>query len=533
MEAPSTTDALMTLMTCRSENELRAVMLKTVLASTKAQAIAVYLPDITGRKLIPFACDGGLPVARLPQLDNEVSTERFRELDVLQTEPFYFGKTPNSAKAQDLSTALFCRHGALVAHRILLETTEGQNTHNQVYIFLLASAGSAPRLQEEHHTLHVLWRSYFHLSPLLHSLENLQKIEETQVEKSKHQKGQVDSMLSDNLVGRSPEIIQVREKIAQYAQNKYAVLVQGETGAGKEVVARSLHRLSQFSEGPFIAENIAALPENLIESELFGYKKGAFTGAIENRDGLVKRASGGTLFLDEIGDLSVDLQVKLLRILQEKKLRPLGGSKDEAVDFRLICATHVNLKQAIEDGKFRADLFYRITQLTIDVPPLRCRKGDRVYLARYFLQEIAVSNGDTSKTLSEEAIAVLEAAELKGNVRELQNCMIKAVFLTLDTDEISGSILKQAMNEQVPTVVASDNQISSVASEKGYDGLLLAEQGLRTVVSNFELDLLRNVYSQFEGDRSKMADFLKIPKRTLANKLSKFNCQTMEFDHEN
>lgn len=533
MEASSTTDALMTLMTCRSENELRAMMLKTVLTSTRAQAIAVYLPDITGRKLIPFACDGGLPVARLPQLDNEVGTERFRELDVLQTEPFYFGKTPSSAKTQDLSTALFCRHGSLVAHRILLETSEGHNAYNQVYVFLLASAGSTPRLQEEHHTLHVLWRSYFHLSPLLVSLENLQKTEETQVEKSKHQKGQVDSMLSESLVGRSPQITQVREKIAQYAQNKYAVLVQGETGTGKEVVARSLHRLSQFSDGPFIAENIAALPENLIESELFGYKKGAFTGATENRDGLVKRASGGTLFLDEIGDLSIDLQVKLLRILQEKKLRPLGGSKDEPVDFRLICATHVDLKKAIENGKFRADLFYRITQLTIDVPPLRSREGDRVHLARHFLQEIAVSNADTSKALSEEAVSLLETAELKGNVRELQNCMIKAVFLAYDTDEISGSILKQAMNEQLDTAAVSGAQSSLVAGGNGYDDLLLAEKGLRTVVSNFELDLIRSAYSQFKGDRSKMADFLQIPKRTLANKLSKFNCPTMEFDHEN
>ncbi|MFS8184809.1 sigma 54-interacting transcriptional regulator [Pseudovibrio denitrificans] len=514
MDTSSTTDALMAFIACRSENELRAKVLKTILASTKAQAIAVYLPDVTGRKLVPFACDGGLPVSRLPELENEVGTERDGVLDALQTEPFH------EAKTQGLSKALFCRHGSLIGHRLLLESAERNNAHQQVYVFLLMPSVSITTLQKDHAAMHVLWHSYFHLSLLLNSLDTLQKDGETQAVQSKVQKGQVDAMLSESLVGRSPQIVQVREKIAQFAQTKYAILVQGETGSGKEIVARSLHRLSQFADGPFIAENISALPANLIESELFGYKKGAFTGAMENRDGLVKRASGGTLFLDEIGDLSMDLQVKLLRILQEKKLRPLGSDKDEPVDFRLVCATHVNLREAIEQGKFRADLFYRISQLAIEVPPLRMRDGDSVHLARYFLQEIAVSEGDTPKTLSSDAMSLLEAAELKGNVRELQNCMIKAVFLAFGTDEITGTMLRQAMDEQItcaPTVQSND-----AAPQGETEELMLAEKGLRTVLSDFEHRLLSNAYSRFDGDRRKMADFLQIPKRTLANKLSSF-----------
>ncbi|KZL05019.1 Transcriptional regulatory protein QseF [Pseudovibrio axinellae] len=506
-----------------------------MMAITHAQAAAVYLPDITGRKLVPMACDGGMPFAKLPELSTELEGQPYSELNGLKAASFFYKKPPTSSRPEDLSTALFGRQGTIAGHWFSIQGSSEEDKPNQVFVFLLVSALDEDKMNDHHQSILLLWRSFYLLRPLLHSLKEHQQNEKLVVANSNMREQQIDAVLSEKLVGCSTQISEVREQVARFAQNGYSVLVLGETGTGKEVVAGALHRLSTCAKGPYIAENISALPPNLIESELFGYKKGAFTGADSNRDGLIKRASGGTLFLDEIGDLSFELQVKLLRVLQEKTVRPLGAEHSEPVSFRLITATHVDLRDAVNRGHFRSDLFYRISQLAIALPPLRERDGDILHLARFFLQEIAVSSGETTKSLSDAAEARLQSAEFKGNVRELQNCMIKAVFLSEGQLVISENVIDEAIQEGKAGFEVSGDAYGSVGATpsdiRQEDGVL-QDIGLRSSLANYEQRLLRAAFDRFSGDRGKMAEFLRLPRRTLANKLLNFNSQTMEFEHD-
>lgn len=240
---------------------------------------------------------------------------------------------------------------------------------------------------------------------------------------------QVSTNLTD-LIGESQAIKALTHTVAQAARSDASVLVNGETGTGKEIVARILHRNSSRSEGPFVAINCAAIPENLLEAELFGYEKGAFTDAKANRPGLLNQANGGTLFLDEIGDMPLGLQSKILRVLQEKVVRPVGGQQEAPSDFRLISATHQDLEQAIEEKRFREDLFFRINVLQIEVPPLRARGNDILLLAHTFLKNFAAKAKKCVLGIEAKAAEKLLAYPWPGNVRELQNCMERAVALT-------------------------------------------------------------------------------------------------------
>ncbi len=535
MRGHSITELLISFMTCRSLKDLQAKLLKAMMLQAQAQAVAVYLPEITGRKLLPMACDGGMPLAKLPELHTELALRRYDELESLRRNPFFSRSGSSVSKQDDLQIALFARSGTFTAHRISSGEAPEKEQLTQAYVFLLSSVRGENELLKDHHAFELLWRAFLSLRPLLQLLEQHQQSELNVTAKSKVRKQQLDAVLAESLVGRSPQISSVREQISRFAQSNYAVLIQGETGTGKELAARALHRLSPFAKGPFVAENISALPDNLIESELFGYKKGAFTGADKDRDGLIKRASGGTLFLDEIGDLSIDLQVKLLRVLQEKTVRPLGAEQDEPVSFRLVTATHVALRDAISKAMFRADLFYRISQLVIALPPLRDRDGDICYLAEFFLREIALNNDDRAKSISVDAMDVLQKTEFRGNVRELQNCMIKAAFLAEGSSVITQRMLLQAMQG-----AEKPSSLSSKAAKDGLDHLsandqdvhFLQENGLKQSVANYEQRLLRQTFQRFAGDRGQMAEFLRLPRRTLANKLTNFNCQTMEFEHD-
>jgi two-component system response regulator HydG len=232
------------------------------------------------------------------------------------------------------------------------------------------------------------------------------------------------------LLGESGEMRALRDLIGRVAQSDASVLITGETGCGKELVARAIHRHGPRKSGPFVAVNCAALPETLLESELFGHVRGAFTDAREAREGLIAHARGGTLFLDEIADMPASLQPKLLRALQDRCVRPLGASAEVPIDIRIVAATHQDLDAAIEEGRFREDLLFRIDVLRVEVPPLRARGNDVLLLAQEFIRALAKRTGKPVLGLSRGAAEKLLAYSWPGNVRELQNCIERAIALT-------------------------------------------------------------------------------------------------------
>jgi two-component system response regulator HydG len=234
---------------------------------------------------------------------------------------------------------------------------------------------------------------------------------------------------ADEIVGESPAISAVKELVARIADAEATVLITGESGTGKEVVARALHRLGKRAQGPFVAVNCAAVPEGLIESELFGHAKGAFTDARATRSGLLMQAQGGTLFLDEIGELPLSAQAKLLRVLQERVVRPVGSDREVALDLRIVAATNRDLEQAVEEQRFREDLFFRIHVLPIELPPLRARGADVLLLAQRFLLDSAARAGKAVHCLAPKAAELLLDYPWPGNVRELMNCVEHAVAL--------------------------------------------------------------------------------------------------------
>jgi two-component system NtrC family response regulator len=233
----------------------------------------------------------------------------------------------------------------------------------------------------------------------------------------------------DGIVGSSAQMLAVCRMVEKVGPSEATTLVLGESGTGKELIARALHDLSSRRDQVFIAINCAAIPENLLESELFGYEKGAFTGAIKQTLGKIENANGGTLFLDEIGDMSVPLQAKLLRFLQERVIERIGGRTSIPIDVRVICATHRNLAHSIQESGFREDLYYRISEIVIEIPPLRNREGDQLLLAKNFLDKFSNKNGRSFRGFTEQACAQIDSYTWPGNVREMENKIKRAVIL--------------------------------------------------------------------------------------------------------
>jgi two-component system NtrC family response regulator len=231
------------------------------------------------------------------------------------------------------------------------------------------------------------------------------------------------------LITRDPEMLRICRTIEKVANSGATVLLLGESGTGKEVLARGLHQASNRKKGRFVAINCAAIPENLLESELFGYEKGAFTGAAKTTLGKIETAHGGTLMLDEIGDLPMALQSKLLRFLQERVIERLGGRQEIPVDVRIVCATHQDLRRLITEGKFREDLFYRLAEIVVNIPPLRARVGDAALLAHAFTRRFAQEQNRRSLSLSPDALRAIEKHVWPGNIRELENCLKRAVIM--------------------------------------------------------------------------------------------------------
>ena len=234
---------------------------------------------------------------------------------------------------------------------------------------------------------------------------------------------------TQGVLTRDPGMLNICRSVEKVAPSNATVLLVGESGTGKELFAKALHQLSPRSSKRFVAINCAAIPENLLESELFGYEKGAFTGASRQTRGKIEFADGGTFFLDEVGDLSPALQAKILRFLQERVLERVGGREEITVDVRIVCATHQNLKKLIEEGRFREDLYYRLSEIVISIPPLRDRRGDAALLAHAFMNKFSQREGRSIRGFKQDALDAIDAYPWPGNVRELENCMKRAVIM--------------------------------------------------------------------------------------------------------
>ena len=306
----------------------------------------------------------------------------------------------------------------------------------------------------------------------------------------------------------------------QVAPSEASILITGESGTGKEVMARYVHRKSKRSDMPFISVNCAAIPENLLESELFGHEKGAFTGAIARRIGKFEEAEGGTILLDEISEMDVRLQAKLLRALQEREIDRVGGGKPIKVNIRVIATSNVDLLQAVRNGTFREDLLYRLNVVNLSIPPLRARPGDIIALAKYFVEKYARSNGLPQKPISEKSRRLLQAHPWRGNVRELENTIHRALLLSQTSEiEPEAIVLPDGSTQQYPAHAASATGPAARAASAAEDTV----RGMvgRTV-ADVEQDLILNTLNHCLGNRTHAANILGISIRTLRNKLNAY-----------
>jgi two-component system response regulator PilR (NtrC family) len=328
-------------------------------------------------------------------------------------------------------------------------------------------------------------------------------------------RAQVEKQKDANLLGRSDAMRKILELVSRIASTKSTVLITGESGTGKERIARAIHDLSDRKEKPFVVVNCGAIPETLIESELFGHDKGAFTGATRSTLGIFREAAGGTVLLDEVGELPPQLQVKLLRVLQERKVRPVGAANEESVDVRVIAATNRNVEDDVKSGKFRQDLYYRLNVIRIEVPPLRDRRLDIPELAEHFLRRASIEHGKEIAQLSADALRALDAYPFPGNVRELENVIERAVALATSSIIGLGDLPKE---------------VSGAAARPSPSLADLPEEGcnLDDVMSEVERRLILQALERSGGVRTSAAKLLGVSNRSLRYRMQKLSLATDE-----
>ncbi|HEX6804726.1 MAG TPA: sigma-54 dependent transcriptional regulator [Terriglobales bacterium] len=320
----------------------------------------------------------------------------------------------------------------------------------------------------------------------------------------------------DNIIGASPAMEKLKQTIRTVASTQSTVLIYGESGTGKELVARAVHVCSPRASDPFVSINCGAFPETLLESELFGYVKGAFTGASQNKRGLFEVADGGTIFLDEIGEMNLTMQVKLLRVLQERCVRPVGGTGEIPIDVRVIAATNRDLERQVAENTFREDLYYRLSVIPITVPPLRERREDIPLLVSHFLKKYARSAGKTISRVNPDSLASLANYDWPGNVRQLENAIERAVALE------SGEELKVELPAERPRARAAAAGAGGDSVSVAAGSVLPEGMDMEKYVAEIERGLLRSALQQSNGVQTKAADVLRISYRSFRHLMKKY-----------
>ncbi len=315
----------------------------------------------------------------------------------------------------------------------------------------------------------------------------------------------------ENIIGKSPQMQDIFRKIEKITNYKSTVLITGESGTGKELVAKAIHYTGNRKKHPFVAVNCGAIPHDLLESELFGHVKGAFTGAINHKAGLIAQANDGTLFLDEIGELPLNLQVKLLRVLQEGEIRKVGDTRTVNVDVRVIAATSRNILEAVEQGKFRKDLYYRLNVVPLHLPPLRERREDIALLIRHFMKKHSQEMGKTIRDISADAMKALLECEWRGNVRELENVLERAIVMT-EGDTITTEYLPADLFKRDSDIIL-----------KIPDSRISLKEVMSEIAQMTEKELITRALRQTNNNRTKAALLLQISHRALMYKLKEYN----------
>jgi DNA-binding NtrC family response regulator len=351
----------------------------------------------------------------------------------------------------------------------------------------------------------------FSMDELLLIIKRLLRMKQLEEENLSLKKRVEERYRLEGLVGKSPQMLKIYDLIETVAQTDTTVLVNGENGTGKELVANAIHLQSPRKNSPFIKVNCAALPETLLETELFGHERGAFTGAIRQRKGRFEMANGGTLFLDEVGEIFPAVQVKLLRVLQERQFERVGGNETLAVDVRLICATQRDLKEEIRKGNFREDLYYRLNVVPITLPPLRERREDILLLAEHFVDKFSKKMGKEIAGLSEDAKALLLRYPFPGNIRELENMLERAIAL------IKGKIIQP---EDLPDEVCGQpSSIQDVCKR------IRGSKPLASATKLFEKEYIQSVLEKTKGKKGQAADMLGISRKTLWEKIKELEIE--------
>ena len=320
----------------------------------------------------------------------------------------------------------------------------------------------------------------------------------------------------DNMIGNSQAIQRLKQVIRTVAATTSTVLVQGESGTGKELVARAVHACSPRAGEPFVSINCGAFPETLLESELFGYVKGAFTGATQNKRGLFESANGGTIFLDEISEMSLAMQVKLLRVLQERSIRMVGGNAEIPIDVRVLAATNQDLDQSVIDGTFREDLYYRISVIPLTVPPLRERREDIPLLAHHFLKRYAPAAGKSIVCLSQESLRTLADYDWPGNVRQLENTVERAVAME-SSSELRVELPSERPKARAAAAAAGDGNSAHASTSFPNGGV-----DLEGHLADIERSLLQGALRQSNGVQTRAAELLKLSYRSFRHLLKKY-----------
>lgn len=333
----------------------------------------------------------------------------------------------------------------------------------------------------------------------------------------------------DDMIAGDPAMQKVLKLADQIAPSEATVLITGESGTGKEVMSRYIHKKSKRKEGPFIALNCAAIPENLLESELFGHEKGAFTGAVARRVGKFEEATGGTLLLDEVSEMHPLLQAKLLRAIQERVIDRVGGKEPVKIDVRIIATSNRNLEDSVKKGEFREDLYFRLNVVNLKLPALRERPSDILPLSQFFADKYAEANGVAKKKISKEAEEKLVAYNWRGNIRELENTMHRAILISIeDAIEAEAIHLNEAMGASetsVPTASAPDPSGVSSAGDQSSEG---GDAMVGKTVADVEKNLILNTLDHCLGNRTQAAKILGISIRTLRNKLNQYQDDGMD-----
>ncbi|MBI5642868.1 MAG: sigma-54-dependent Fis family transcriptional regulator [Deltaproteobacteria bacterium] len=350
----------------------------------------------------------------------------------------------------------------------------------------------------------------FSKDELLVTIEKAYEVRALKEENSKL-KSEIKKNCTTAILGSSAEIQFVRDTITKIADTDSTVLILGESGTGKELVARALHYGSTRSNKPFVPINCGAIPEDLLESELFGYEKGAFTGAIATKIGRFEAANEGTVFLDEIGDMSPGLQVKILRVLQEKEFERVGGRHSIKVDVRVVAATNQDLETAVEEKKFRKDLYYRLNVIPIHLPALRSRKEDVTLLLIHFVEKLSKRKKKNLKGISAEAMRMFEAYDWPGNIRELENLVERLV------------VLKEADTQITPKDLPDKIRQTKIDAQPLFSTVTMPVEGVdfNTAVDNFERDLIVNALNRVNGIKKKAAEYLNLNRTTLIEKMKR------------